>query len=447
MLMFYATLVKRKVPARHTPSKSSSKTKTPRRTNSQSSSFSPLVSSTTSQGQYIFGEQKYIPGQTSFQDHKSDVAFYNQVNKKLLQQIPSPRIDPPIMHLEDVLGKNTVQQIQKNGRIVFHSVGDTGASLKAGPKNEALVTEKMVEDFNDPTSADIPRFLFHLGDVIYNFGEDEYYYDQFYEPFRNYQAPIFAIPGNHDGVVYQSDIAQSLEAFEEHFCSDEPKHAPQAAGLLRTTMTQPGVYFTLSAPFVTIIGLYSNVLEDPGVISSQGGTNPLSDDQKDFLKSQLKSLHDQNYSGAVIITVHHPPYTGGTTHGGSPGMLKDIDDAVKFAGGFGPHAVLSGHAHNYQRFTRTINGQEIPYIIAGSGGHNASSIRLGKGNTAIRTPVKEDDHIFERYFQDYGYLRLVVTQKLLSIEFHDVSSGLDSKSPADVCTVDLKTRKLTTAHA
>jgi hypothetical protein len=36
-------------------------------------------------------------------------------------------------------------------------------------------------------------------------------------------------------------------------------------------MTQPGVYFTLDAPYVSIIGLYSNVLEHPGVISSQGG--------------------------------------------------------------------------------------------------------------------------------------------------------------------------------
>ena len=29
-------------------------------------------------------------------------------------------------------------------------------------------------------------------------------------------------------------------------------------------MTQPGVYFTLDAPFVSIIGLYTNVLDGPG---------------------------------------------------------------------------------------------------------------------------------------------------------------------------------------
>jgi hypothetical protein len=32
-------------------------------------------------------------------------------------------------------------------------------------------------------------------------------------------------------------------------------------------MDEPGVYFTLDAPFVSIIGLYTNALEGPGIIS------------------------------------------------------------------------------------------------------------------------------------------------------------------------------------
>ena len=106
------------------------------------------------------------------------------------------------MDLGDIIGKQSVHKIQKAGRIVFHSVGDTGSKFtKPGLQAEAAVTDKMAEDSNELNPADIPSFLFHLGDVIYNFGEEEYYYDQFYEPFRNYQAPIFAIPGNHDGIT------------------------------------------------------------------------------------------------------------------------------------------------------------------------------------------------------------------------------------------------------
>ncbi len=39
-------------------------------------------------------------------------------------------------------------------------------------------------------------------------------------------------------------------------------------------MIQPGVYYTLEAPFVRLLGLYSNTLEDPGVISTEAARVP-----------------------------------------------------------------------------------------------------------------------------------------------------------------------------
>jgi len=44
-----------------------------------------------------------------------------------------------------------------------------------------------------------PRFFYHLGDVVYFNGQSINYPSQFYEPYQYYDAPIFAIPGNHDG--------------------------------------------------------------------------------------------------------------------------------------------------------------------------------------------------------------------------------------------------------
>ncbi len=353
------------------------------------------------------------------------------------------------MSLQDVIGNESVKRIQNSGQLVFHSVGDTGATFGAGPGDEGAVTDKMAADFVGEASEDVPAFLYNLGDVIYNFGEDQYYYDQFYEPFRNYQAPIFAIPGNHDGVIYSGDPESTLAAFLQHFCSAAPVHAPQAGGLVRTTMTQPGVYFTLEAPFVTIIGLYSNVLEDPGIISSEGGKNPTVDDQQlDFLRSELQRLNHSKYKGALLLAVHHPPYTIGVEHGSSPRMLKDIEDCISKAGNFWPHAILSGHAHNYERYTRTVGSNEVPFVIAGSGGHAATKIKLSSGNTVIRTPMEVLENVtLERYYAQYGYLRIVVTQEILTFEFHDITAGLSSKSPADVCSVDLKTRKLVAGHA
>ena len=170
-------------------------------------------------------------------------------------------------------------------------------------------------------AANVPAFFFHLGDVIYNFGEAEYYYDQFYEPFRAYDRPIFAIPGNHDGAVTythggSNPDVPSLEAFIANFCTPTPQKPPDAGGLARTTMTQPGVYFTLDAPFVSIIGLYTNVLEGPGVLTDEDGHYPTltGDGQYDWLVSELQRLAPlrKALDRAVILACHHPPASADT---------------------------------------------------------------------------------------------------------------------------------------
>lgn len=389
--------------------------------------------------QPVFAQPQPSPDPTSF---KNPVTDQNEAEIASLGAIPQPRgaDAEPILTLAQVYGSAgnaKVASIQKAKQIVFHSVGDTGSVV--GPETQSLVADKMVSDFDEANSADVPSFFFHLGDVVYYFGEATYYYDQFYEPFRAYPAPILAIPGNHDGVIYPKDTETTLEAFLRNFCAANPTTSPDAGMLSRTTMIQPGVYFTFDAPFVRILGLYSNVLEDPGVISSQGGTNSLDDRQITFLTTALKRIKSERYAGAVIIAVHHPPYTGGSTHGGSPQMLADIDGACKAAGVW-PHAVFSGHAHNYQRYTRTVNGMQIPFVVAGCGGHSPLSAMRG----TFRTPLKIDSTLtLESYDDtDFGYLRVVVTAQSLTIEFHPESDGGVTKTPDDTVTVNLVSRTL-----
>lgn len=346
--------------------------------------------------------------------------------------------------------------IQGYGQIVFHALGDTGNTL--GPHDQNEVVDKLVSDFEENQPADLPAFLYHLGDVVYSFGEATYYYDQFYDGYRDYPAPILAIAGNHDGMVAPGSSAQSLDAFRNNFCAaGQPLHTtPEAGGLVRTAQIQPGVYFTLEAPFVRILGLYSNALEDPGIISSQGGTyKNLTDVQLTFLSAALTRIKKQKFAGAVIIAVHHPPYVAMTqadvakgVHGGSPKMLAEID-AICAKTGVWPHAVLSGHAHNYQRFIRTFDGRETPFLVCGNGGHGMSRLTL-KSTPPLRTPADQpllsngsDSVSFQRYDdQDFGYLRIVVSATQLRLEYHPASDGAAAKTPDDSMTVDLKTHTL-----
>jgi hypothetical protein len=390
--------------------------------------------------QPVFAQPTPSPDPSGFKDPVTDQNDQELAN---LEPVPEPAGDAvePILTLAQVYGAQGAAKtaaLESTGQIVFHSVGDTGSVI--GPETQSLVADKMVTDFDEDDEADVPSFFFHLGDVVYYFGEAAYYYDQFYEPYRNYPAPIVAIAGNHDGVVYASDPAPTLQAFLNNFCAAEPVVTADAGGLSRTAMIQPGVYFTFDAPFVRILGLYSNVLEDPGVISDENGTNTVLDQRQiAFLTAALQRIVAESYAGAVIIAVHHPPFTGGTEHGGSPQMLADIDSACT-AAGFWPHAVFSGHAHNYQRYTRTVNGMEIPYIVAGCGGHSP----LSAMRATYRTPYTIDSTLtLESYDDtDYGYLRVVVDAEELTIEFHPEADGGVTKTPDDTVTVELATRTL-----
>ena len=48
--------------------------------------------------------------------------------------------------------------------------------------------------------------------------------------------------------------------------------------------------------------------------------------------------------------------------------------------------------------------------------------------------------------QDFGYLRIVVTEKQLRIEYHPAPDGDSAKTPDDVVAVDLKNRTLVAPH-
>ncbi len=348
-------------------------------------------------------------------------------------------------------------------------IGDSGATAASAYASELKVSDAVTNDFHTSAAANRPSFLFHLGDVVYNFGEWNYYYDQFYEPLRNYPAPIFAIPGNHDSFVLPGTAKanEPLTTFMRNFCGTSLAVTKDAGPLHRTCMTQPGVYFALDAPFVRIIGLFSNALEDPGVISSETTKGKarwaaVPDYQLDFLTAQLEEIKASKYQGAVLLAVHHPPFTyspqktgsGGGKHYGSPVMLSEIDAICKQAGVY-PHAVISGHAHNYQRYTRGLNfagkNYSVPFIICGDSGHNVT--RLTSPSFGTKAP-EPGDNVDVSYMDNgttltstgltlnkhdqtnSGYLRVSATAKQLTITFNPVSKTGAAVKP-DTVTVDL----------
>jgi hypothetical protein len=410
---------------------------------------------TRSIGHPVFAQPQPTPDPTTFRvRHPSDNPAYkiidelNKEHKIAPLAFPAPRggVEPRLT-LEQVFGGNTsaIDRIVGWNQIVFHATGDCGSTSK--PTTEDLVTEKMVSDFDETSPAEVPQFNFLLGDIVYSFGESQYYYDQFYDPYRDYPAPILAAAGNHDGVL--SPLAHgnsTLEAFLRNFCAESFEVTPDAGGLSRTAQIQPGVFFTFEAPFLRIIALYSNTLEDPGVIADGSAYHGIGTTQLDFLTAALTRVKTEKYQGALLFASHHPSYTL-SRHGWSEEMTGQID-AICEQVGVWPTAVLAGHAHNYQRFTRTRpDGSQIPYVVCGNGGHNVQKLSQGAPPRApqiIQAASATTDQIsFDCYDDsDYGYLRITATAAQLRIEYHPASDGATAKTPDDHVTVDLQTRRL-----
>jgi uncharacterized protein YukJ len=342
--------------------------------------------------------------------------------------VPTPHTYPR-MDLAKVVGATPPGYVSNaSGKtLAFDVIGDSGATTERNLNAfELKVTDLIARD----ALASPPAFLFHVGDVVYFYGEQNYFYSQFYEPFKGYPAPIFAIPGNHDGITY-NDTMVSLDSFQKAFCAPEPGRWVGAGAILRSQMTQPGVYFTLDTPLVSIIGLYSNIGESYGW---------LDEPQLLFLYQELVRLKKLRSGGlpAVILAIHHFPRWFPDQKPADPTSAA-IDAACKKAG-FWPDAVICGHAHLYQRVVRQDTGQDIPYVVTGAGGHVVTpSQEVGKSYMKSLDP-----HLGLTIFES-GYVRATVASPsrgdpTLRFEYRSVKPK--GSGPDDVCTVNLRTNKL-----
>ncbi len=361
------------------------------------------------------------------------------------QPLPQPTGTYPYrLDLKSVVGEKNYDAIIKTQKMVFHTVGDTGDEIDS--HYQKLVAQNMATQFEE-NKTNNPAFFYILGDVVYNFGEADKYGKQFYEPYQFYKAPIFAIPGNHDGDINPNtrNKMASLYAFKKYFCDDAQK-IPTNTGnnIHRKTMIQPNVYWTLETPVANIIGLYTNVPQF-GIVKR---------DQEEWLIHELRAAGKHQPQKALIITLHHAPFSMDTGHGPSYAMQNLLEKAYKISNVL-PDLVLSGHVHNYQRFTKKIRDREIPYVVAGGGGylglHGITDAYGGK----IKTPTKDipfPETVFESYFQNgHGFLRVSIDAEALTLggEYFALPIENDKQKTKSILfdkfSLDLKTHRIRNA--
>jgi hypothetical protein len=257
-------------------------------------------------------------------------------------------------------------------------------------------------------------FAVIASDVIYPVGATDDYGDKFFRPYRDYPAPIYAIPGNHDWY-------EDLGAFMRVFCGDtgplppEPRPRPLTRAWWRTLLwhrprpaderrfaaarelrsapgqraVQPGPYWAIDAGPVRIVGIDTGLL---GTIDAEQGA---------WLREVSRDPKPK------ILITGSPLYVDGERHpcaieGG--GTVDDIvrDPAHRYV------AAIGGDIHNYQRYPVDVDGRTIQYVVAGGGGafmHATHTIpRVSVGGVTERDfrcyPLRGDSLAF--YSRLYG---------------------------------------------
>jgi acid phosphatase type 7 len=327
------------------------------------------------------------------------------------QPLPTPLGTKPFrFDLSQLLHADEVTKIAAT-KLVFHTVGDTGDERG---KEMDFVAEMMTQDYDASPEGEAPAFFYHLGDVVYFAGDIQGYGENFYETYAEYPGLIVSIPGNHD---CQPDDPQDgpidpnkkpLDGWVQNFMSSDPTRlGSKKTTSQRTQMDLPNVYWTFTTPLATIIGLFSNVGETEA---------ELHQDQIDWFKGELSAAAKDK---ALIVAIHHPPFSGDSEHSGSSVAEKVLFESFEATGVY-PHLILSGHVHNYQRFMvkeQTGKGEvDISCVVAGAGGYS----KLGKlnkiGKEYPSAPMKLTASLtLEKYDQvNFGFLRLEVTKQQIT---------------------------------
>lgn len=362
------------------------------------------------------------------------------------QPLPPPNGQPPFhFDLSQLLHADEVEKIAQSGKLVFHSIGDTGDERG---KQMDFVAAMMTQDYDDSPDGAAPAFFYHLGDVVYFAGDIDGYGENFYETYAEYPGLIVSIPGNHD---CQPDDPQDgpvdpnkkpLDGWIQNFMSKNPSQL----GSLKTTssrtqMNLPNVYWTFTTPLATIIGLFTNVSE------TEAEVHP---DQLDWFKGELTAA---DHNKALIVAIHHPPFSGDAEHSGSSVAEKILFESFAATKKY-PHLILSGHVHNYQRFTVKESGAggalDVTCVVAGNGGYS----KLGKlhkiDSKYPAAPLQLSETLkLETYDQDnFGFLRFEVTKDqilgtYLSAPYQETATP--APKVCDSFAINLKTHAMTAA--
>ena len=204
---------------------------------------------------------------------------------------------------------------KRDGRIVFHAVGDTGGIL--GTVAQDAVAAQMEQQIQKAPTKARPRFFFHLGDVVYYNGQSQNYSTSSTSPTSTMTRRFSPCPAT----------TTATRTRARAICPTPSRRCTDSWRTLLPARPEPGPVPQDNDPAVRLLDAGGAVRDHRGTDSNVDG---LLDghgayEQQRWLEQQLAAAAHDKF---LLIAVHHPPYSLDDNHGGSPAIGDAIDQAA-----------------------------------------------------------------------------------------------------------------------
>ena len=299
--------------------------------------------------------------------------------------------------------------------LTFAVIGDygkgvrklTGANTPSGQAQVAQDLERSVDMLD-------VRFILTTGDNIYakrtlglffsaSGDEDDDWFFTYYQPYRYVinRVPVYPSVGNHDsdtearedreGLVDNAYMRERTERLKRQVMGDNPQ-VPMAV------LSEDTLMYRIR---------YGRDVELVAIDSSAKG-KPYTK-HPDFIRGAFPDKTNGGFVRWRIPFFHHPPFCGGPLHGDEQPVQEHLLPLFAQAG---VKLVLTGHEHNYQRWSH----DGVCYVITGGAGG-----KLREGPIKPRAKAGPADPVTEAWAS--GHHHLVVSLTPASARLRPIAVG------------------------
>lgn len=282
--------------------------------------------------------------------------------------------------------------VTDEGDFSFIVIGDTGE----GDASQLALHDQLIAANN----RDEVKFLVLSSDVIYPDGKMKDYETNFYLPFKGFEKPFYAIPGNHDWFdanegfnanFLTSDAAQiSLRSRLAEDLNTEAVTTDQRFDEITTEAARLRSYYKIKnglqrAPFFEMqTAGFSLIAVDTGILRS------IDEREKVWLEAALTRAGN-NFK---LVVIGHPFYVGGEYTAKDD---KDFDEIYRILQRHNVDAVMAGDTHDFEFYrikSPEADGQkEMLNFVNGGGG---AYLSIGTSLGFPENPVTNDYAFYPR---------------------------------------------------